>query len=268
MRPWLPIALVLLAAPAQAAPVAIANPSFEADFAADGTFPVGVPQGWSLVDPEGIVDQDDDAVGVVNSDGGAPFFPGGVPDGSNAALIFLSGDVGAGEVSLEQTLAATAEADTTYTLTVQVGNIASGTGLPPFDVYGFFDLDGFPGYRVALLAGGTMIAADENELGATLAEGTFGESVVTVTLPAGDPAVGQALGVRLTNLNVPGTPTEPGIEVDFDAVALDAATVPAPAGALELSAGLGALGALRASARARLRAADRTRTRAPRGLPR
>jgi MYXO-CTERM domain-containing protein len=250
----LPAALLttLLAASAGAAPVAVTNSSFEADPAAAGTFPVLVPQGWSLLDPAGIVDQDDDAVGVVNSDDGAPFFPGGVPDGSNAALLFLSGDVGEGEVSLEQTLGATLAAGTTYTLTVQVGNIASGTGFPPFDVYGFFDLDGFPGYRVSLLAGGTVIASDENGLSATLAEGTFAESIVELTVPADHPAIGQALGVRLTNLNVPGTAAEPGIEVDFDAVELDATPVPAPAAGIELVAGALALAGLASRRRRRL----------------
>jgi hapalindole H/12-epi-hapalindole U/12-epi-fischerindole U synthase len=238
MRRFAPLALVFLALPALGAPVAVTNPSFEADPAGAGTFPALVPQGWTLFDPAAIVEQVSDAVGVVNSDDGAPFFPGGVPDGSNAALIFLSGDVGGGEVGLQQTLAATLAADTTYTLTVQVGNIASGTGFPPFDVYGFFDLDGFPGYRVELFAGETVIASDDDSLAPTLAEGTFAASVVSVTIPAGHPQIGAPLRIRLTNKNLPGTPQEPGIEVDFDAVSLDA---PEPAAALQLLAGALAL---------------------------
>jgi hypothetical protein len=200
------------------------------------------------VDPAGIVDQNLDAVGVVNSDDGAPFFPGGVPHGSNAALIFLSGDVGDGAVSLAQEVAEIVDAGDTYTLRVAVGNIASGTGFPPFDVYGFFDLDGFPGYRVALRAGGVELAADANTLAGGLAEGTFAESVVEVTIPADHPALGAPLEIRLTNLNQPGTPTEPGIEVDFDDVRLEAVAVPEPARALQLAVGALALGA-RASRR-------------------
>jgi hypothetical protein len=81
-----------------------------------------------------------------------------VPDGSNAALIYLADDQGAGEVSLEQTLGVGLQPNTRYRLTVEVGNIASGFGAPPFDQ--FFNLDGFPGYRVQLLAGNEVIAED------------------------------------------------------------------------------------------------------------
>jgi hypothetical protein len=251
MRFALPLLAALVAGAASAAPVAVANPSFEADPAGAGTFPVLVPQGWTLVDPAGIVDQVEDAVGVVNSDDGAPFFPGGVPDGSKAALIFLSGDVGAGTVSLAQEVPEIVDAGDTYTLRVEVGNIASGTGFPPFDVYGFFDLDGFPGYRVALRAGGAELAADANTLAGTLAEGTFATSVVEVTIPADHPAIGAPLEIRLTNLNQPGTAQEPGIEVDFDDVRLDAVAVPEPAHGFQLGAGALALVVARFSPRRR-----------------
>jgi hypothetical protein len=243
MRMAIPLLAASLAGAAAAAPVPVANPSFEADPASAGTFPVLLPQGWMLVDPAGIVDQNLDAVGVLNSDDGAPFFPGGVPDGSNAALIFLSGDVGGGAVSLAQEVGEIVDAGDTYTLRVEVGNIASGTGFPPFDVYGFFDLDGFPGYRVALRAGGLELAADANSLAAGLAEGTFATSVVEVTIPADHPAIGSPLEIRLTNLNQAGTPQEPGIEVDFDDVRLDALAVPEPARALQLAVGALALAA-------------------------
>lgn len=255
MRIAIPVLSAVLAGSAAAAPVPVVNPSFEADPAAAGTFPVLQPQGWTLIDPAGIVDQNLDAVGVVNSDDGAPFFPGGVPDGSNAALIFLSGDVGGGAVSLAQEVAEIVDAGDTYTLRVEVGNIASGTGFPPFDVYGFFDLDGFPGYRVALRAGGMELAADANTLAGTLAEGTFAESFVQVTIPADHPAIGSPLEIRLTNLNQPGTPEEPGIEVDFDDVRLDAVAVPEPARALQL-----AVGALTLAAGGARRRRDATRS--------
>jgi hypothetical protein len=251
MRFALPLLATLVAGAASAAPVTVANSSFEADPAGAGTFPVLVPQGWTLVDPAGIVDQNEDAVGVVNSDDGAPFFPGGVPEGSNAALIFLSGDVGGGEVSLAQQVGEFVDAGDSYTLRVEVGNIASGTGFPPFDVYGFFDLDGFPGYRVALRAGGMELAADANALAGTLAEGTFATSVVEVTIPADHPAIGSPLEIRLTNLNQPGTAQEPGIEVDFDDVRLDAVAVPEAARGLQLAAGALALLAARFSSRRR-----------------
>ena len=210
---------------ANAALVSIQNPSFEADFAGPASFPVLIPQGWSLHDPNSIVDQTQDAVGVVNPTD-STFFESGVPDGNNAALIFLAGDRGGGEVSLEQTLSVTLQPNTRYRLTVGVGNIASGFGAPPFDQ--FFDLDGFPGYRIQLRAGDTVIAEDNNSLAGSLEEGTFGTSEITVTIGATHADLGEALSIRLTNLNQLGTQDEPGIEVDFDHVQLDATAVPEP----------------------------------------
>jgi hapalindole H/12-epi-hapalindole U/12-epi-fischerindole U synthase len=112
-------------------------------------------------------------------------------------------------------------------------------------VYGFFDLDGFPGYRVELFAGDTAIASDDDSLAPTLAEGTFAASVTSATIPAGHPQIGAPLRIRLTNENLPGTPQEPGIEVDFDAVSLDASPAPEPGAALQLLAGALALAVAR-----------------------
>jgi hypothetical protein len=50
------------------------------------------------------------------------------------------------------------------------------------------------------------------------------------------------------NLNTPGTPDEPGIEVDFDDVQLDATPVPSPSRA---ALGLGAIATLVALGRRR-----------------
>jgi len=211
--------------PAGAALVSIQNPSFEADFAGPASFPVLIPQGWALHDPNNIVDQTQDAVGVVNPTD-STFFESGVPDGNNAALIYLEGDRGGGEVSLEQTLSVTLLPNTRYRLTVEVGNIASGFGAPPFNQ--FFDLDGFPGYRIQLRAGDTVIAEDNNSLAVSLAEGTFGTSEIEVTTGTTHENLGESLSIRLTNLNQLGTVDEPGIEVDFDHVRLDATAVPEP----------------------------------------
>lgn len=209
----------------QGAPIPIVNYGFEADPAANNTFPVLVPAGWSLYDPNSIIDNAFDAVGIINPTGGT-FFPAGAPEGTNAALIFLSGDVGAGHVGLTQTLPAALAPGTRYTLRAEVGNIASGIGSPPFDVYGFFDLDGFPGYRVQLLAGGVVVAQDDNSLSASIPEGEFRTSTVVLDVGAAHPQLGQLLSVRVVNLSIPGSPAEPGIEVDFDDIRLDATPIP------------------------------------------
>lgn len=204
----------------------ITNPSFEDVAVPAGTFPIFTPFGWSLYDPGNLLDGSLDAVGVLNPTG-TTFFPDGAPDGSNVALVFLSGDVGAGAVGIEQAIDYSLRANTTYTLSVMVGNIASGSGNPP--ITDFFNLAGFPGYAVQLLAGDTVVAEDRNTLAGTLAEGTFAESVVTLTVGETHDNLNATLSIRLLNLNQPGTDLAPGIEVDFDAVSLTAVTaVPEP----------------------------------------
>lgn len=210
----------ILGAPAAwAEPIAIENAGFEADFANPNSFPVLAPQGWTRFDPGNIIDFSSDALGVLNPSQ-STFFPGGAPEGRNVALVYLAGDVGTTPAGLSQVLPASLRAGLTYTLRVEVGNIASGFGAPPFNV--FFDLDGFPGYAVQLLAGGSVVAEDHNTLGGSIPEGTFATSTVSLRVGPGHPRLGQALEVRLINLNVPGTPGSPGIEVDFDRVRLEA----------------------------------------------
>lgn len=218
-------AALLLATTGHAQLLTVANPGFEADFAAPGTFPIFNPTGWTVIDNNHILDGNLDAVGVLNPTN-TTFFPGGAPEGSNVALIYLSGDIGGGSVSLSQTLTSTLQANTAYTLSVDVGNIASGFGAPPFNQ--FFDLDGFPGYSVQLLAGGEVLAEDHNTLSGSIAEGTFATSTVTFNTGADHARLGQALEIRLTNLNIRDTLENPGIEVDFDNVRLQAAVVPGP----------------------------------------
>jgi len=210
--------------PGRAAPVAITNHSFEADFAPPNMFSIVIPAGWSVYDPHGIIDFGNDVVGVLNPTGGKNF-PEGAPDGVNVGLVFLGQDVGM-PAGLRQVLAGTLEADMRYTLSVEVGNIASGTNAPPCSC--FFDLDGFPGYQVQLLAGGVVIAEDDNSLFRDIPEGEFRTSTISVDVDASHPLLGQPLEVRLINLDIPGTPDAPAIEVDFDDVRLDASPFPPP----------------------------------------
>ncbi len=201
-------------------PLAISNPGFEADEVSEGCFEVLLPTAWPVYDPNGILDGGGNAVGGVNLPPGSVFFPAGAPEGDHVALVFLSSTIGAGPAGLTQVLGDTLQADTTYTLSVQVGNIASGVGPKPCDVFGFFDLDGFPGYQVQLLAGGVVIAEDDNSLAATIPEGEFRLSTIQVTVGNTHPQLGDTLEIRLINLNVADTAGDPGIEVDFDDVRL------------------------------------------------
>jgi hypothetical protein len=141
-------------------------------------------------------------------------YPAGAAEGKNVALVFLWRMQTDGQpAGLSQQLAATLEAKTQYTLRVKIGNIAPVMGDP-------WDLTGFPGYRVELLAGNTVLAKDDNTLLPN--EGTFLESQVSFSTGTADPTLGQPLGIRLINLNTGSS----GIEVNFDDIRLDALLLP------------------------------------------
>ena len=221
------LALGLTVPAAHATAVAITNPGFESQFVNDGFVVLGTPTGWSIYNPENI-DQNGDAVGLINPTGTA-HFPGGAAEGRNASVVFMGGSA-TGEAGFFQTLGDTLQAGLRYTLEVEVGNIASGTAN-----FGFFDLDGFPGYRIDLLAGSTVIASDNNTL--SIPEGEFRTSTLQVDIDESHAALGGLLGIRLVNLNIPGTAEDPGIEVNFDDARLSAVIVPEPGSGSLLLAG-------------------------------
>lgn len=195
-------------------PIVIENPGFEADFVAAGNYDdTIVPAGWTAYDPMNIVGLDYNSLGVLNPTG-TVLYPDGAPEGSNVALVFLwrdqTNDMPAGFV---QQLADVLEEDTEYTLRVKVGNIAPMGNVP-------YELAGFPGYRVELLAGGFVLAADDDTLAP--ADGEFLQSEITYLAEADDPSLGAPLGIRLINLNMGSS----GIEVNFDDVELLAAPSP------------------------------------------
>lgn len=227
---------------ADAAPLAVVNPGFE-DIGGEvvfNEFTFGPPPGWSLYDPGGITAGGAGAVYFVGTltpvepdPLGAPGvftnIPGGAPEGQRVAINFnFAGSGGQGEYGIEQTLTETLAANTRYTLEVDVINIASGTARSG----DFFDLAGFPGYRVELRAGDALLAADLNTLAAGLDDGEVGTSVVSFTSGASPANLGQALTIRLVNLNVVD-PAHPGadLEVDFDNVRLGGTPVPLPGAA-------------------------------------
>lgn len=218
---------------AHAVPVPITNPSFE-DISGENPFnefTFGPLNGWDLYDPGNITGGGMGAtyyIGTltpfqpdpVGSPGVYANFPNGAPDGQRVAIAFnFFGSGGQGEYGLQQTLSANLQANTTYTLQVEIGNIASATAMNGQ----FFDLDGFSGYRIDLLAGGVPIAQDNNSLSGLIDDGEFGTSVVSLTTGATHAQLGQALAIRLVNLNLvdPLFP-DSDLEVDFDDVRLNA----------------------------------------------
>jgi hapalindole H/12-epi-hapalindole U/12-epi-fischerindole U synthase len=233
--------ICLNAAPLHAAPVAIVNHGFEAPYLGGNlpplyagdvpatAFPVGEPpSGWESFGAVGAPAY----VGVLNPgvmamEPLATYFPAGAPEGENVALTFFDGHQGGAEFGIQQTLTATLQARTRYTLTVEVGNIASGVSVvQPYAGFGNFDLRGFPGYRIDLLAGNAVIGSDNNAL--LPDEGEFLTSMFDVVIGSGHDELAEALSIRLVNLNIQDV-EDPvvDLEVDFDDVRLDASPLAA-----------------------------------------
>lgn len=109
-----------------------------------------------------------------------------------------------------------------------IGNIASGDA----ENNGFFNLDGFPGYRIDLFAIDqfdveTILVHDLDSL--IIPEAEFALSIISVDIRAGHTAIGDMLGIRPVNLNeTRGVAGPPDLEVDFADVRLDATAISAP----------------------------------------
>ncbi len=228
------IAVLFVEVPrARAVSLPVVNAGFEditGSVSVFNEFSFGALPGWEVYD---------DPNGLVGNGAGEPYylgtlqpspdpanpgdfinFPGGAAEGSRVAIAFnRAGTHGTGEYGFEQTLVGSPlEANRRYSLQVEIGNIATGVAQSGEN----FILDGFPGYRVELLAGGQTIAEDDNTLAATIPDGEFGTSSIIFETNASTPELGLDLGIRLVNLNEID-PMFPGshLEVDFDEVRLD-----------------------------------------------
>ena len=191
--------VVWTAATANAAPVLIVNAGFEGQIIGDSVAAFNI-DGWSNSGDSG----------AFNPDAGA--FAAGAPEGENVAFSSVGGP------TISQVLAATAQANTSYTLTMLVGNRLDAL---------------FGGYQTELWAGGTMLAQDNGSQ--TPTDGQFLLSTVQYFVAAGDAAAGSALEIRFRSL---------GYQTVFDDVKLDA-TERVPEPALLALLGLGGAAAVR-----------------------
>jgi hypothetical protein len=154
---------------------------------------------------------------------GGPGYPG--IQGEYLGYIYNQGS----DVSLSQTLSATLQANTTYTMTVDVGARS-----------GSFDFNAFGGALIELYAGSTEIGSATYT---TQTIGTFVEDTLTVDSSGVDPSlIGQALQIQLH--------TAAGGSTDFQNVGLDAtadgaSSVPEPASFALFGSALAGLGWLR-----------------------
>ncbi|QEG33645.1 hypothetical protein Pr1d_09090 [Bythopirellula goksoeyrii] len=166
---------------AWAAPVQVVNAGFE-DISEEtpfNEFTFGALNGWDLYDPDTITDSGDGPtyfIGTltpfepdpIGNPGVFANFPAGAAEGQRVGIAFnFEGSDGQGEYGFFQELDATLQAHTTYTLEVEIGNIDSATAMNGE----FFPLEGFPGYRVELQAGGMMLEEDDNLLAGTIPDG-------------------------------------------------------------------------------------------------
>ena len=185
--------------------IPIENPGFEVPPVGEDEFFCDDIPGWDLYNPDGFegfcffgnwyppVDPYEDQA----------------PEGLNIGWIYYE-FIEPGILGMSQTLDATLEAGKTYQLSVRVGNASAYWS--EFNQW-FYELEGFPGYRVELLAGDTVLAMDDNSQ--EIVEGTFGHSFIEYIVAQDDPNVGLPIGIRLINL-LDG----PGKEVDYDDVIL------------------------------------------------
>ncbi len=205
----------------------IANASFEDTNGQiiSNEFSFGTPTGWQIYNPNNNVANlgvgPDYWLGTLDIHPPTNF-SNDAPDGARVAIAFnFRRTGGGGAYGLVQTLNDVLEANSSYALQVEVGNIASGRALNGQD----FLLAGFPGYRVELLAGSTVIASDNNSLAGSIPEGQFRTSTVNFQVGASHALLGQALGIRLINLNVVDSSSpDSDLEVDFDFVRLNRIT--------------------------------------------
>jgi hypothetical protein len=163
--------------------IPVGNAGFENPLLGDGGFTGSIPS-WVVGD--GVSD-----AGVFNPNAE---YPGRIPEGQNVAF--------SKDPTISQVLGASLQANSLYTLQVDIGHRNNEPTLP--------------GYAVELYAGGTLLASESS---LAPGPGTFLTSVVSYFASPSDPLVGQALEIRLQV-----TPLLP-YQVNFDNVRLDA-TVP------------------------------------------
>jgi hypothetical protein len=203
-------ALAVLSRPGLAGSITITNPSFELP-SLGGSGYEAVGDGWT-------------GTGIFYAPPSEVYPAASIPNGTQI-LVFGDDPSESDHESVSQTLSTAWAANTTYTLTFDVGAFPS-------------NLAGYSGYVATLSAGADVLATDKNQL--TPTPGTFSLDTLTFatggTAPTGDITIGFA------------DPSEPGV-VAFDEVQLSATSnvgpppsgVPEPRSWCALAVGIGAL---------------------------
>lgn len=185
MRCFLAVfALLILQNVASADEVTIVNAGFEDEVIGNGVFVFSIP-GWTHTGDSGTFNPTTSQYAAEAS------------EGSNVAFSSNGGP------EISQVLGDILNPDTQYTLSVMVGDRLD---------------QNFPGYSVQLLAGGVLLAEDNNSMSSV--DGDFFESTVNYESTQSDMQLGEALEIRLRGF---------GAQVNFDDVRLDAvSSIPEP----------------------------------------
>jgi hypothetical protein len=171
--------------------VSITNAGFENPTLSDGAIQTNTVPGWTAFNGAAIAILNPSATADLTAE---------APEGANVGLVTST----LAENGLSQTLSTNFQAGSSYELKVKVANTVFTTD--------------FPGYRVQLVVGGTVLAEDNNSQ--AVAEDSVVTSTVNYSYNAGSHAglVGQPLVIRLLSRGL-----LTGQEVAFDDVQLTTA---------------------------------------------
>ena len=178
------------ATPGPPTPIAVVNPSFEANTTPNGSngtqsyWFVGSFTGWS-VSGNGAAGWFHPSTFTYPGGGSLSVAATGIPNGSQVA--FVNGGAG-----LAQALSTNFAANSQYTLDFSVGERNDGVALPT-------------SYTVELLAGTHVVASVVNPGLAGLVPGAFQSATLTYTSAIFDPLAGQPLGIVLLGSGSIGT---------------------------------------------------------------
>lgn len=213
------LGICLAVGAAQATPIAITNPGFEAQTAPPGAI-VGTITGWSIgfgADRTGVI------VG-----GAADACPLGGTGGTNVAYSVP-------DSGFYQSIG-TIEGNMRYTLTVGVGDVRHAGDPSPWD-------PGFPSEPLATLDryGGGELLSLVSTVAPTPANGQMVVWTMTYEVPSDYEFIGEELWVVLGARGTPVGGESGTAQIVFDDVAVDAEVIPEPATMTLLAVGIGGI---------------------------
>jgi hypothetical protein len=195
--------VLLIAGSTSASPILITNNSFESPSVT--TYNAGVPTGW---------DDNGAGVGVIND---TYYGSNSIPAQDGSQYAYLNNDG-----KLWQELTDTVQKGT-YTLTIYAAEYGP---LADASIY------------LALYYGGVKTDVLASASDSTIPYDSWKMITTSVTISAGDPRIGESLGVYIANSLAPGTATA---QMWVDNVQLDYAIIPAPGALSLLVIGLGTM---------------------------